>query len=164
MDEKWTNTSSPFSLVMKPKPLASLNHLTLPEVLIGESPFCAASGDSKQCSSSQAGKSLMFGATGRGGDEFLESERRGGRQAGAGSAGSAPEEPNGPGKFEWRIANQCCPNCGGRSERGTPHPPSAPSPPPRCHCSGEKASRSAVSHDRKEDSPTWYHRKEDSLA
>src|SRR5690606_29043856 len=27
---KWTNTSSPFSRLMKPKPLASLNHLTVP--------------------------------------------------------------------------------------------------------------------------------------
>src|SRR5919205_3871156 len=30
MAEKCTNTSSPLSVVMKPKPFASLNHLTLP--------------------------------------------------------------------------------------------------------------------------------------
>src|SRR5690606_38045078 len=30
MARKWTNTSSPFSRLMKPKPLASLNHLTVP--------------------------------------------------------------------------------------------------------------------------------------
>src|SRR5216110_3175043 len=60
MAEKWTNTSSPFSLVMKPKPLASLNHLTLPDVLIFESPFCAAFGDSKRCSSSRLGKSRIL--------------------------------------------------------------------------------------------------------
>src|SRR5690606_12978524 len=30
MERKWTNTSSPFSRLMKPKPLASLNHLTVP--------------------------------------------------------------------------------------------------------------------------------------
>src|SRR5204862_6654329 len=43
MAEKWTNTSSPPSVVMNPKPLASLNHLTVPFVFTGESPFCAAS-------------------------------------------------------------------------------------------------------------------------
>src|SRR5512136_1903842 len=30
MDEKWTNTSSPSSRPMKPKPLVALNHLTVP--------------------------------------------------------------------------------------------------------------------------------------
>src|SRR5438046_10555332 len=58
MAEKWTNTSSPFSVVMKPNPFASLNHFTLPDVLMDESPFCAAFGDSKQRSASRAGKSL----------------------------------------------------------------------------------------------------------
>src|SRR5713101_8109946 len=43
MAEKWTNTSSPPSVVMNPKSLASLNLLTVPFVFTGESPFCAAS-------------------------------------------------------------------------------------------------------------------------
>src|SRR5690606_2649132 len=30
IERKWTNTSSPLSVVMKPKPLASLNHFTVP--------------------------------------------------------------------------------------------------------------------------------------
>jgi hypothetical protein len=30
IERKWTNTSGPLSGVMKPKPLASLNHLTVP--------------------------------------------------------------------------------------------------------------------------------------
>jgi hypothetical protein len=34
MAEKWTKTSSPVSVVMKPKPFASLNHLTFPVLRI----------------------------------------------------------------------------------------------------------------------------------
>src|SRR5512134_3770102 len=37
MSPKWTNTSPPFSRVMNPKPLASLNHFTVP-VSIDELP------------------------------------------------------------------------------------------------------------------------------
>src|SRR4029079_11396489 len=38
--EKWTNTSSPPSIVMNPKPFASLNHFTVPVLRIDESsPF-----------------------------------------------------------------------------------------------------------------------------
>src|SRR5687767_7632532 len=78
MAEKWTNRSSPVSLVMKPKPLASLNHFTIPEVFfIGESPFCAAFGDSQTCSCSRAGKSLDDHATGEEGGEFLHPSRLG---------------------------------------------------------------------------------------
>src|SRR5205807_9436311 len=37
-----TKTSSPFSVVMKPNPFASLNHLTVPVCFMGVSPFRAA--------------------------------------------------------------------------------------------------------------------------
>src|ERR1051325_4516555 len=42
MAEKCRNTSSPFSVVMKPNPLASLNHLTVPVCFTGVSPFCVS--------------------------------------------------------------------------------------------------------------------------
>src|SRR5204862_6244899 len=48
---------------MKPKPFASLNHLTVPDVLIGESPSRAAFGDSNTSASSRSGKPLMARAT-----------------------------------------------------------------------------------------------------
>src|SRR5260370_28983118 len=105
MAEKWTNTSSPFSLVMKPKPLASLNHLTLPCVLIFESPFCAAFGDSKRCSSSQLGKSRMHRPTGSGSNLF--------RDTGNGLAGIMAT------RLQLLIPTMRCPEC------HTPYEPNA---------------------------------------
>src|SRR6266567_3821273 len=55
---------------MKPKPFASLNHLTVPDVFIRESPFCAAFGDSHTCASSRLGKPLIQSPTGDEGSEF----------------------------------------------------------------------------------------------
>src|SRR4051794_14504354 len=59
---------------MKPKPFASLNHLTVPEVLMGESPFCAAFGDSNPRLSSRSAGYLMYRATGARVVEFRDSK------------------------------------------------------------------------------------------
>src|SRR5256885_1216849 len=45
---------------MKPKPLASLNHFTLPDVLILNLLSVLPFGDSKRCSSSRLGKSRIL--------------------------------------------------------------------------------------------------------